>query len=134
MRSRLLLLPLLLAGFGCAGDSGPTRAYTLHLRAEDNADIYKFVAEDPIDIRAGDTVTFEMRNDGRLPHDLRVTDDRSSTLGFAAAVPTGQTAVVQVTFEEPGAYRLVCDVDDHLTKHQMHATVEVTETVTRSSQ
>jgi plastocyanin len=131
-----LLVPVLLLGFGCAGDSGPTRAYTLHLRAEDNTDIYKFVAEDPppIDIRVGDTVTFEMRNDGRLPHDLRVTDDRSSTLGFADAVPTGQTATVQVTFEEPGAYRLVCDVDDHLTKHQMHATVQVTEAVTESSQ
>lgn len=131
MRSDWLLPLVLLASYGCGGTgSAATREYTLHLRAldsnETSTDKYEFVAEEPIDIQVGDRVTFEMLNAGQLAHNFRVTDARSSTLGFADIVAPGKSLQVVVTFEQPGLYRLACDFDDHLTKHDMQAIIEVT--------
>ncbi len=127
MRSLWFVPVLLLVSFGCGGDaSTPAREYTLHLRAEENGEKYDFVAEDPIDIKIGDRVTFDMRNAGQLGHNFRVTDARSSTVGFADVVAPGASLQVVVTFEEPGMYRLACDFDDHLTKYDMQAIIEVT--------
>lgn len=112
---------------GADGDAAPTREYTLHLRADEQGEDYVFVAEDPLDLRVGDRVTFEMRNDGQLLHDLQVQHPDGSVIGTGPAIATGDTLSVVVDFEEPGFYRLNCLVDDHLTLHGMQAVVEVTD-------
>ena len=124
----MVLLPLLGACGGNAGDAEPLRSYTLHLRADDSQPEYLYVAEDPIDLRVGDEVTFELDNTGALIHDLQVVDPDGDAIGTAAAAASGATTSVTVTFEEPGFYRLNCLVDTHLTEHNMQAIVEVTDT------
>lgn len=118
---------LALSGCGADGAAAPLREYTVRLRAEEQADRYTYVAEEPVDLRAGDRVTFQMRNDGALPHDLVVVAPDGSTIATAAPVGAGQALSLTVDFEEPGAYRLRCNVDDHLTVYDMQVFVEVGE-------
>ncbi len=115
----------------CGGDgiasSEPTREYALRLRAEEQGDRYTYIAEDPVDVRAGDRVTFEMDNAGLLIHDLVVVAQDGSAIATAPAVGPGQSLSLTVDFAEPGAYRLRCNVDDHLTLHDMQVVIEVKE-------
>ena len=113
----------------CGSDAGaaPTREYTLHLEAVENGDKYDYVAKDPIDLRVGDRVTFEMVNNGALIHDLQVVHPDGQPIGTAASVGPGGTLSVTVDFADAGFYRLNCNVDNHLTEHDMQAIVEVTE-------
>lgn len=120
------LVPLA-AACGADGDAEPVRSYTVHLRADDSADEYLYIAEDPIDLRVGDEVTFEFDNTGSLPHDLQVVDPAGDEIGVSEVAAAGATTSVTVLFEEAGFYRLNCLVDDHLTAHGMQAVVEVTD-------
>lgn len=121
-----LVLPLAAA---CAsdGEAEPLRSYTLRVRADDSQQEYVYIAEDTVDLRVGDEVTFEFDNTGSLPHDLQVVDPDGVEIGLSEVAPAGGTTSVTVLFEEPGFYRLNCLVDDHLTEHGMQAIVEVTE-------
>ena len=116
-----------LAACGSDGAAEPVRSYTLHLRAEDDEAEYVYIAEDPVDLRVGDEVTFEFDNAGTLPHDLQVVAPNGEAVGVSAVANPGATASVTVLLEEPGYYRLNCLVDDHLTEHGMQEIVEVTE-------
>ena len=129
IRRAAIVLAMVVPLAACAsdGEAEPLRSYTLHLRAEDSEQEYLYIAEDPIDIRVGDEVTFEFDNTGGLPHDLQVVDPDGIEIGLAPVAPAGDTTSVTVLFEEPGFYRLNCLVDDHLTAHGMQAVVEVTE-------
>jgi plastocyanin len=117
----------LLSLAACGSDAGaePTREYTFHIEAVENGDQYDYVAKDPIDLRVGDRVTFEMVNNGALIHDLVVVHPDGQTIATADAVATGATLSLTVDFVEPGFYRLNCNVDNHLTEHGMQAIVEV---------
>jgi plastocyanin len=112
----------------CGSDDAaftPTREYTLHLRAEDSdPEKFTFVAEDAVDVRVGDRVTFEVRNDGALPHDLEVRDPEGTVIGKAAAVGPGATLSAVADITVTGIYALRCNVGDHLTKHRMQALIE----------
>lgn len=119
-----LIVPL--AACGADGEAEPLRSYTLRLRADDSADEYLYIAEDPVDLRVGDEVTFEFDNTGSLAHDLQVVDPDGDEIGVSTVAAAGETTSVTVLFEEPGFYRLNCLVDDHLTEHGMQAIVEVT--------
>jgi plastocyanin len=129
----VLLVVLVVLAAGCAGDASsepttePLRSYTVGLRTDDSADRYRYVAEDPVDLRVGDEVTFEVVNTGTLIHDLRVVAPDGTPIGAAPAARPGATTSVTVLFTEPGYYRLDCLVDDHLTTHRMQSIVEVTE-------
>lgn len=119
-----------MAATACGGNSSaePLRSYTLHLRTDDSGDEYDFVAEDEIDLRVGDEVTFELDNTGTLTHDLQIVDPSGQSLGTAPAANPGSSTSVTVLFDEAGYYRLNCLVDNHLTEHRMQAIVEVTDT------
>lgn len=117
----------MLAACGADGAAEPVRTYTLRLRADDSAQEYLYIAEDPIDLRVGDEVTFDFDNTGNLPHDLQVVAPDGDVMGVSEVAPAGGTTSVTVLFEEAGFYRLNCLVDNHLTEHGMQAVVEVTE-------
>ena len=118
---------LTMSACGANASSEPLRTYTLNLRADDSEPEYMYIAEDTVDLRVGDQVTFAMRNDGTLDHDLQVVDPQGDDIATADAVGPGQTLTLTVDFEEPGFYQLNCLVDNHLTEHGMQAIVEVKE-------
>lgn len=113
----------------CGGDGPPevTRTIELGLSVDDGGDRYRYVADGPVDIRAGDQVTFVLTNTGALVHDLHVVDESGTTIAEAAPIAPGAETQLTVHVVEPGLYRLNCLVDDHLTAHRMQSVVEVTE-------
>lgn len=52
-------------------------------------------------------VTFDVRNDGKLPHDFRVRGQGTSVLG------PGEQQRVTVRLTEPGTFSYVCTVEGH---------------------
>lgn len=111
----------------CGSDAGadPLRAYTVQLRAVEQGETYGYVSVGEVDLRVGDEVTFEMDNAGALIHDLVVVAPEGDTIAASDPIGPGQTISLVVEFEEPGRYRLRCNVDDHLTVHDMQVFVEV---------
>jgi plastocyanin len=79
---------------------------------------------DPGTIGAGDTIEFAVENIGQLDHSLEVLSSEGRSLGRTERIPAGSTDSVTVTFETAGAYRLICDIDDHLSRGQS-ATITV---------
>ena len=118
---------LTLTACGSNATSEPAREYVLHLRMDDDTEEYVYIAEDPIDIRVGDRVNFEVRNDGTLDHDLQVVGPDGLAVATADAVGPAQSLMLTVDFDETGIYQLNCLVDNHLTEHGMQALVQVTE-------
>lgn len=105
------------ASAGCGGSddpvsSGPPR--TVSLEAVE----FGFSADEAITIRAGDTIDFQVRNAGDLDHQMEVWDADNRVLGTTERIPPGALRSVTVTFESAGAYRVVCDIDDHLSQGQ----------------
>ncbi|TFH19460.1 MAG: hypothetical protein E4H05_04585 [Acidimicrobiales bacterium] len=79
---------------------------------------------DPGTIAAGDTIEFAVENIGQLDHSLEVLSSEGRSLGRTQRISAGSTDSLTVTFETAGAYRLICDVDDHLSRGQS-ATITV---------
>jgi plastocyanin len=88
---------------------------------------YSFVADEAITIRAGDTINFIVRNAGSLDHQLEVQSSENRVLGRTERIRPGAQDNVTVTFEEAGSYRVICDIDDHLSRGQV-ANFEVFDT------
>jgi plastocyanin len=110
----VLVWPVLLA----CGDEGDTATPAAPTRSIDlTATEYEFNG-DPGVIAAGDTVEFAVENVGRLDHSLEVLSSSGSSLGRTRRIAPGSTARVTVTFDDAGVYRLICDVDDHLSRRQ----------------
>lgn len=124
---RLVVLVALVAAACGGGGTDVERSYTINLHTEDHMDEYEYIADDPIDIRVGDEVTFDVAITGTLIHDLQVVDPEGAAMATAPPAAPGDTTTVTVLFEEPGFYRLNCLVDNHLTEHSMQAIIEVTE-------
>ncbi len=125
---------LLLAGsavlLACGGDDTvePLRSYEMRLHIDDAEERYRYVADDPVDVRVGDEVTFQVTNTGALPHDLQVVGPGDVVLGVAPPVVSGGVITLTVHFAEPGRFALRCLVDDHLTTHGMQSIIEVSAT------
>lgn len=109
----------------CGGDDASTASpsavaeRTIEIRASE----YAFNG-DPGVITAGDTIEFAVANVGQIEHNLEVLSAAGRSLGRTERIPAGSAASVTVTFDEPGVYRLICDVDDHLSRGQT-ATITV---------
>ena len=106
---------ILLAGCGGGSDEGePTgSARAVEITAKE----YSFNG-DPGAIPAGDTITFVVSNAGSLDHQMQVLDGDGRRIDQTERLRPGQTGEVTVTFEEAGPYRLICDIDDHLSRGQ----------------
>lgn len=73
---------------------------------------------DPGLIEPGDTIEFDVENIGQLDHSLEVLSSSGSSLGRTERIGPGASGSVTVTFDDAGVYRLICDVDDHLSRGQ----------------
>ena len=108
---------VILAGCGGGSDesgsepAGPARVVDI------TAKEYSFNG-DPGTIVAGDTITFVVSNTGVETHEMQVLDGDGRRIDQTGEIPPGGTDEVTVTFEEAGPYRLICDIDDHLSRGQ----------------
>jgi plastocyanin len=101
---------------GASGGGGPVR--TIEVTATE----YAF-SGNPGTITAGDTVEFALVNAGRLDHSLEVLSAQGRSLGRTPPIGPEESTAVTVTFDEAGTYRLICDVDDHLSRGQVASIV-----------
>ncbi len=112
----LVLVSWFLASCGsddtAAGESS-SPARTIEITATE----YAFNG-DPGAIGRGDTIEFDLENVGELDHSLEVLSSSGSSLGRTERIAPGASASVTVTFDDAGVYRLICDVDDHLSRGQ----------------
>lgn len=118
----LLLIPVVGA---CSSDDNASEAPAGPSRAiEITAAEYTF-SGDPGEIAAGDTIEFVVENAGQIDHSLEVLSEAGRSLGATERIVAGESDSVTVTFADPGVYRLICDIDDHLSRGQV-ATITVT--------
>ena len=116
----LLSSPLLFAcGSDEAADAPSEAARAIEIRASE----YAFNG-DPGVISAGDTIEFVLENVGQLDHSLEVLSSEGRSLGRTERISAGASTSVTVTLADEGVYRLICDVDDHLSRGQS-ATITV---------
>lgn len=92
-----------------AGGATQGTTLTVQLAAID----FAFQADDAITIEAGDTVEFVVRNEGTVDHQLEVLTDASRRLGTTQRIAPGASDSVTVTFDQPGVYTAICDIDNH---------------------
>lgn len=101
---------LLFATVGCgsADATPPPVSQTLRIIATE----YAFSGE-PAIITAGETIRFELANEGQLDHELQLLNGDGRVLGRIERVAPGQSGTVEIFFESPGVYTAICDIDDH---------------------
>lgn len=107
----LLAAPLSMSACGSddtgAPGGGPTQV--VELAATD----FAFRADARITIEAGDTVEFRVRNEGAVEHQMEVLTDASRRLGITERIAPGSSDTVVATFDAPGVYLVICDIDNH---------------------
>lgn len=107
---------------GDGGDALPEAGGTeVHVTAVE----YAFEGLDDLEVHAGETVTFEMRNSGDVEHEFEVFGPDGNVLGEVGPTGAGEEGKVVLTLDEAGTYRYVCDIDDHQDRG-MAGTFEVT--------
>jgi len=116
LTSAALLLSAALSACGGSddADAGPA---TPDRTVEVIATEYAFNG-DPGTIVAGDTIEFVVSNTGVLDHSMQVLTGEGRVLGETVRIVPGASAPVVVTFADAGPYRLICDIDDHLSRGQ----------------
>jgi len=117
VRSVVVAALLVAVGASCGGDSGaeapPSEARVVEVTATE----YAF-SGDPGTIVAGETIDFVVSNVGQLDHSMEVLAPDGRSLAKTDRLGPGATDEITVTFDDAGAYRLICDVDDHLSRGQ----------------
>ena len=119
MRRALIVLGLLgglLASLACGVGSESPR--TIAIR-------YSLFSEELVEVKAGEPVTFELRNDDPILHEWIVGPEdmherhRTGTEPYHDEVPTEvsipayETRWTMVTFDTPGDYPFVCHLPGH---------------------
>jgi plastocyanin len=66
-----------------------------------------------VEAKAGDKVTFSMKNSGSADHEFEVFGPDGKELGEIEPVSTGETGKRTLKLTKPGTYRFVCGVSDH---------------------
>jgi plastocyanin len=93
---------------GTGGAEPKTANRTVSFKATD----FSFVDLDVSDILAGDTVRFEMLNEGTQPHEYEVLDPAGDAIGEIAGVERGKRGAATITFGKAGRYTYQCILKD----------------------
>ncbi len=86
---------------------------------------YSHFSEDLIEVKAGEPVTFELRNDDPILHEWIVgtaevhqrhrtgTEPYHDEVPTEVSIPAYETRLTTVTFDKPGAYEFICHLPGH---------------------
>lgn len=107
------LAPLVLVSCGSA-DEPAAVTQTVDFTATE----YEFGADPSTEITSGTTVRLTLTNNGDLEHEMQLLDSNGRLIDQVERVAPGASGEVIVSFDEPGVYQLICDVDDHLSRGQ----------------
>lgn len=117
--------------FTVTGDGGTPQAVADRTVAFKSVEFgYSYL--DVGDITVGETIRFEMQNDGSQAHEFEVLDPDGNAIGEVASTEPDATGGATVTFDSPGVYTYRCIlIDDHTGKKHnalgMKGTFVVTE-------
>ncbi len=111
-----LVVALVMAVAAACGSADPPReiSQTVQFTATE----YAFSADASTTISAGEFVRVEFVNEGTLVHEMQVLDGRGRLIDRVDRLPPGASGSVDIEFEQPGVYQLICDIDDHLSRGQ----------------
>lgn len=111
--SRVVGAAAIAALSACGSDDSGSGSDTVTQVVELAATDFAFRADERITIEAGDTVEFRVRNEGAVEHQMEVLTAASRRLGMTDRIAPGSSDTVVATFDEPGVYLVICDIDDH---------------------
>ncbi len=94
------------------GDGGAT-ALVADRTIAVGATNYSFDLPQGATIEKGETITFTMKNDGTIEHEMEVFLPDGDALGEIGPTKAGETGSVTLTFDKAGTYRLVCGIEGH---------------------
>ena len=94
---------------GSGGSAAEAADRTVKLGATEHA----FSGMEGFSAKVGETVEFEMANQGTEEHEFEVLKADGTALGEIGPTKPGSEGKATLTFAEPGTYRFVCGIDDH---------------------
>lgn len=94
---------------GKGGGSAKPADREVHLGAAE----YSFSGLGGFTAKAGETIEFEMKNNGQEDHEFEVLLPSGEALGEIGPTKHGREGKVRLTFTTPGTYRFVCGIEDH---------------------
>jgi uncharacterized cupredoxin-like copper-binding protein len=94
------------------GDGGASAPAVADREVEITAVDFEFEGV-PSGISAGQTIRFELVNEGPSEHEMEVFAPDGDVVGEIGPTPAGETGAVTLTLGEAGTYRLVCGIGDH---------------------
>lgn len=103
-RAAAAVFAIAAAGACSGGGVDETVAFEAHDFAYTGLDVHA---------KAGDKVTFSMKNAGPAEHEFEVFDPDGTELGEIEPTAVGKTGKLTLTLTKPGTYRFVCGVEDH---------------------
>ena len=106
---------------GTGGAAAPVADRTIAVGATN----YAFALPAGASITKGETITFTMKNDGAIEHEMEVFLPDGDALGEVGPTKVGATGSVTLTFDRTGTYRLVCGIEGHEAQGMVSA-IEVT--------
>ncbi|HEU0132626.1 MAG TPA: cupredoxin domain-containing protein [Mycobacteriales bacterium] len=93
--------------------AGGTAAKPADREVEFEAKDFEFEGLTGFTAKSGETVKFEMENEGPSQHEFEVLKPGGDALGEIGPTEKGKDGEVTLTFAEPGTYTYVCGIADH---------------------
>jgi plastocyanin len=118
MQRRVLMAAAALISFSACGADDVSAPDATSRSVEIQMVEFAFQATESITIEAGETIEFIVTNAGTIDHQMEVLTDASRRLGKTDRLSPGMRSSLVVTFDEPGVYSVICDIDDHRTRGQ----------------
>jgi uncharacterized cupredoxin-like copper-binding protein len=106
-----------------SGAGGPASAGSAR-QVEVEATEFTFAGLESFTAKAGDAVTFELKNEGKVGHEFELFGPDGKEVGEIGEQEPGKEGKVTLTLPAAGTYQYVCDVDDHKSRG-MKGTFEV---------
>lgn len=97
---------------GKGGSAAPIPDRSISFDAVD----FAYPTFEPGDIRSGQTIEFDMKNEGTEEHEFEVKTPSGAVLGEIGPTKVGASGKVALTFPEAGTYTYVCGIDGHEAK------------------